>query len=169
MIRFLRPLVLLFALFVPFAAAQDGPATLTLLERIEGSLASGTSDSYVIDAEAEQFVAGAANQLSVDVIVKIFGPDDAKLEEFDGPAAGPEHFTFETKTAGQYRIEVAPFEEAAGDYTISLTVLEPIAKTGPGASINSWRPSAERRHRAVSSPSFTRVGCCSRRRTEWRT
>jgi CubicO group peptidase (beta-lactamase class C family) len=65
------------------------------------------------------------------LVVKVFAPDNVLVAEFDGPSAGPEYFTLETEQAGSYRVEVGPFKENGGEYSISLTVLEPIAKAGP--------------------------------------
>lgn len=123
---------LAFAFLVPLANAQEAvtSATLNLKQPVAASLASGGSDSYVFEAEAGQYVAGFANQLSVDVVVKVFNPDGGDVAEFDGPAVGPEHFSFETKSAGQYRIEVAALEENIGDYSLTLSLLEAVATEG---------------------------------------
>ena len=129
-----RPLALLLFVLAPISSAQEPmvPATLVLERTVEANLDSSGRDNYVVDVGAGHFVHGTANQISVDVVVTVFGPNDAQLAKFDGPAVGPEPFTFETRTAGRYRVEVAPFEKASGDYAITLEILEPIAKTGPG-------------------------------------
>ncbi len=128
MIRAICPLVVFLAALSPFSIADETP--IALLTPVEATLTASDSDSYIFEAEANQFVAGAADQRTVDVVVTIFGPDDVKLADFDGPGVGPEHFSFETSTAGQYRIEVTPFEKAEGEYAITLRMLEPVAKDG---------------------------------------
>lgn len=61
-------------------------------------------------------------------MVTVFDPAGKKVAVFDGPAAGPEHFQFETKAAGDFTIEVSPFEEEEGEYSIVLKRAEPIAE-----------------------------------------
>lgn len=128
----LLPLVASFPVLPLTQAAEDPLPTLTLETVEAGTLEEGGSDSYVLEAAAGEFVAGYAQQTSVDVIVRIYDPANELLEEFDGPAAGPEHFSFETETEGKYRIEVAAFEDEVGDYSLDLVLLEPIATSGAG-------------------------------------
>lgn len=116
---------------ISFAQDVDERQQLAVGTTIEGSLAADQGQSFVIEADADTFVRGAAVQVGVDVVVRVFRPDGSLLREFDGPAEGPEAFHFETKTSGEFRIEVAPFEGATGAFAITLTTLEPIAKTGP--------------------------------------
>lgn len=133
-IPFVASLALSIAPFVPGSQAITPDEELTpllLQESIEASLSLGEADNYSFNAEAGQFVFGEANQLTVDVIVKVFGPDQTKMAEFDGPASGPEQFTFETNASGVHRIEVTPFKQNKGEYTITLRNLEPVASTGP--------------------------------------
>lgn len=43
------------------------------------------------------------------------------MASFDVPAKGPENFHFETKSAGKYKVQVTPFEEKEGRYSIQLS------------------------------------------------
>ncbi|QDV05402.1 Penicillin-binding protein 4* [Planctomycetes bacterium Poly30] len=129
--------VTLLTLFAPLAQGQEAtavqePPALSVARPVEATLAAGEGDSYFLEAAADQFVSGVADQESVDVIVRVFGPDEAQLAEFDGPSRGPERFTFETEVGGRYRIEVTPFEQEEGRYTLTLETLEPLATGGPG-------------------------------------
>lgn len=96
-------------------------------ETVSGTLASDSKHRYVVDLEARTFVFGEADQLTVDVVVTVFDPAGGQLRAFDSPARGPETFSFDTKEAGRYVIEVTPFEGAAGDYQIRVLRIEPVA------------------------------------------
>ena len=123
----------MLGLIITFLALAVGGAlpsqdiTLSLEETLGGSLETEDAVVYLVEAGADYFVRGAVDQISVDVVVRILGPDEAELRSIDGPARGPERFQFETDDEGTYRIEVTPFEEETGDYTISLELLEPVA------------------------------------------
>lgn len=111
-------------------AQQSGPAvTLVAGRMLSDSLAATDRRVYAIELAEHHFVSGVVDQRTVDVVVTIIGPDGAHLGEFDGPGRGPEPFHFETKTAGNYRIEVTPFERQQGRYTIVLKRAEPVAVT----------------------------------------
>jgi CubicO group peptidase (beta-lactamase class C family) len=121
-----RLLLVVMALMVPVAAAQDA-SPITAGQVVQGTLVDTTARSFTIELDEDSFVVGAADQLSVDVVVQIFGPDDKLLGRFDGPGEGPEPFQFETKVAGLHRIEIAPFEGDSGEFTLTITRVEPIA------------------------------------------
>jgi hypothetical protein len=105
---------------------QDG-SELIVGEKKRSTLAKKGADEYSIDAKENLFLLGVVEQISVDVIVTVFDEEGKKLAEFDGPGRGAEHFQFETKQAGVYKIKVAAFEEESGDYEITLTRIEPVA------------------------------------------
>jgi CubicO group peptidase (beta-lactamase class C family) len=135
------------------AAAQNVP--LRRGSTATGSLATGDTISYVVDAGADFFVMGFVDQRSVDVVVRVLAPNGQQIRRVDGPARGPERFNFEADEAGQYRIQVIPFEEEVGDYSITLERLEPLAKDpkklvdqlmapydrtdSPGGAVAVWR------------------------------
>jgi CubicO group peptidase (beta-lactamase class C family) len=120
-------------------AVSSLPATaqtaLRIGESVSGSLESDSRNTYSFEAEAGYYVFGHVNQISVDVVVRVLGPDGDKIGEFDSPARGPENFQISTETAGTYVIEVTPFEHAEGDYEVLLKVLEPKA-TDPEALVD---------------------------------
>lgn len=96
-------------------------------ETVPGTLASDAKHRYALDLDAKTFVFGEVNQLTVDVVVKVFDPEGAELRSVDGPARGPETFSFDSRKAGRYVIEVTPFEKATGDYAIRVLRVEPVA------------------------------------------
>ena len=111
----------------------------------------GKPKIYNISLRENSFVSGAVNQISVDVVVKIKNSSDSIIATFDGPAKGLEIFTFDAPEKGDYKIEVAPFEQDSGKYSILLKTVEPVAatpekrisqvfsnyagSTGPGAAV----------------------------------
>jgi len=98
-------------------------------QRIPGTLVSDSHHQYALDLRENTFVFGEVNQIDVDVVVRVTGPDGEEIREFDSPARGPEYFQFDTEEeAGVFLIEVLPFEEAEGDYEIEVMRAEPVAR-----------------------------------------
>ncbi len=87
---------------------------------------------YTLSVGAEHHVRGSVDQVSVDVALRILGPDEEVVAGFDGPPRGAEPFRFETEAAGDYVVEVTPFEDESGDYVITLDRNEPIAADPAG-------------------------------------
>ena len=130
MIRLFSRFVIVLLFAAPEVFAQETPAVRLHPGRpVSDSLSSDDVHTYAIDLDAGQFVYGEANQKTVDVVVTLYAPDKSVITKIDGPAVGPEVLQFESETAGEYRIEVAPFEKAQGRYTIELQRVEPLAKT----------------------------------------
>ena len=92
-----------------------------------GSLAQKTSKSYEIQLDSNAFVIGSVNQKTVDVVVKLFSEDNEEIGNFDNSARGPELFSFDIYKTGNYRLEIKPFKEESGDYSIIIDKGEPIA------------------------------------------
>ncbi|MGB3543580.1 serine hydrolase [Rubrivirga sp.] len=127
----LSRLVGLVVLLSAVAHAQEA-RPLVLDASPSGALEAGDADRYTLDLEDDTFVSGAVMQLTVDVVVTVEGPNGQEIGQFDGPARGADAFQFTAETAGRYTITVAPFEDEAGDYTIALARLEPVATTPAG-------------------------------------
>jgi len=102
--------------------------SLSTRTSIPGTLAPGDTVLYAVTAGDDFLVRGAVNQVTVDVIVRILNPAGRVISTLDGPAEGPERFQFETDTEGAWQIQVIPFEDGAGEYTIALDMLEPVAE-----------------------------------------
>ncbi|MEJ2628735.1 MAG: serine hydrolase, partial [bacterium] len=125
--------LLAFLLLIAFSilaqeetAVQETPIKVSKM--LSDSLAPGETHAYTLELKPDQFVYGEVNQISVDVVVTIKDPGGKILATIDGPAQGPELFQFESDAGGMYRIEVKPFREESGRYTILLKGLEPIAQ-----------------------------------------
>ncbi len=119
-----------FAFFI-ISCSSNPKAALTgdLAVGVEesGTLEQETPVSYSITVEDNTYIAGWVDQISVDVVVSLLNEDDEEIDSFDNPAIGHELFTFSIEEAGTYHLEVTPFEDKSGDYTIMISVVEPIA------------------------------------------
>lgn len=142
--------------FLAFASSLSAQAIpLTTGSSVAGSLQAGDTVAYSVAAGDDYLVRGAVDQISVDVIVRILNPAGRVVSTIDEPAEGLEHFQFETDAEGDWQIQVIPFEEGSGDYTILLSLVEPLAtdarkladqllsaydrKDSPGAVVSVWR------------------------------
>lgn len=135
-LKTLLPALLLLAfapgLLVAQEAAQEAQP-LTRNQPLESELRPGEIHPYTLDLEAGTFVFGEADQISIDVVVKVLAPDGTQLAEFDSPARGPEPFSFTAERAGVYRLEIRPFLEGeTGRYSVNLRRTEPVAATPEG-------------------------------------
>jgi CubicO group peptidase (beta-lactamase class C family) len=107
-------------------------SVISIGERVHSTLTSASIHTYTMEIETDQFVHGSVDQKSVDVMVTIYNPEGEKAAEFNSTEGGRESFQFSTKAGGVYRIEVTPIEEGGGDYSILVSVAEPVA-TDPAA------------------------------------
>jgi CubicO group peptidase (beta-lactamase class C family) len=124
---------------------------LTLGKEVKSALALHKADTFRLNLPANSFITGQADQVSVDVVFTILGPDKKEVASVDVSARGPENFQLVAQKEGIYRVVVAPFKEFTGEYIIKLKMAEPLAtdpakrieqvvaamieEDGPGASI----------------------------------
>ncbi|MEM7349749.1 MAG: CHAT domain-containing tetratricopeptide repeat protein [Acidobacteriota bacterium] len=90
---------------------------------LEVELAGGEIHSYRIALAADTFVRVGVEQLGIDIVVSLFGPDDDLLIKFDKLTSTyeAEQVLWVTDLAGVYRLEVAALETAAaGRYVLRL-------------------------------------------------
>jgi len=76
----LAALALLVAL--PSALAAQQPLPLELGETVEGTLATGDTARYAIEAGADFFVRGWVDQIGVDVVVRVLDPEGDQVGRF---------------------------------------------------------------------------------------
>ncbi|MCK5449186.1 MAG: serine hydrolase, partial [Gemmatimonadetes bacterium] len=116
------------------AFAQDAATPIPVQpgEVYADSLGSEDTHAYTLELEADYFVLGSVEQITVDVVVTITDSAGEEVATFDGPGRGPEMFRFTTETKGVYRFEVAPFEEETGLYELEFSRVEPEATTPEG-------------------------------------
>jgi CubicO group peptidase (beta-lactamase class C family) len=119
-----------FAVLI-ISCSSNPKATLTgdLAVGVEkpGTLEKETPVSYSITVDDNTYISGWVDQISVDVVVSLFNENDEEIDSFDNPAEGHEPFTFSIEKAGTYLIEVKPFEDKSGEYTMMISIVEPIA------------------------------------------
>jgi CHAT domain-containing protein/tetratricopeptide (TPR) repeat protein len=134
--------------FVPLltAAPADSPPRSTSANpaqektpaiRLEGgkpfekSLAGGDADSYEIQVRAGQFFHAVVDQLGIDVVLTIYGPDGKRIATMDSPngAFGLEQISTIAGSAGVYRLEVVPGDKDASAGRYRVTISPPRAPT----------------------------------------
>lgn len=93
--RFVALLLACLACILP-SAAQD----LSVGERIAATLEPSSRHTYTVHAPKDFFVYEVVNQLTVDVVVRILGPERTQVARFDSPARGPESFQFSPTASG---------------------------------------------------------------------
>jgi len=125
--KILLPFFTLFIISCSFNPKTTLTGDLAVGVEKTGFLEQETPASYSITVDDNTYIAGWVDQISVDVVVALLNEDDEEIDSFDNPAKGHEPFTFSIEEAGTYRLEVKPFEEESGDYTIMISVAEPIA------------------------------------------
>jgi len=94
---------------------------------MEGELEEEIPDTFKLELDAGTYLYGVVDQVSVDVVVTFYDSTNNVVRQFDGPGVGPETFSVEIQEGGAYLLEVAPFKDNTGEYTIQLKVVEPIA------------------------------------------
>ncbi|MBL7865079.1 MAG: beta-lactamase family protein [Cyclobacteriaceae bacterium] len=91
------------------------------------SLKQHAADTFRLDLDSGVYVYGFADQINFDLAAKVFGPDKARIANFDGPDRGHEPFYFTTRAAGVYKVVIEPFEEQAGNYTLVVKYADFVA------------------------------------------
>jgi CubicO group peptidase (beta-lactamase class C family) len=157
-LSFLYHAVVVSVAFVFVPLASDATAQVTELREgrtSRGALSEGDTARYTVQLGDDYFLYGEVNQISVDVIVRLIGPEGNQRGRFDGLARGGERFSRQTTAAGVHTIEVIPFEEETGEYEITLHRAEPLetdprrltdqlmspydTDDTPGAAVQVWR------------------------------
>src|SRR5262249_35487916 len=95
---------------------------------IERELAGGESHSYQLMVASGQYVFLAVDQRGINVVVKVFGPDDKKFVEVNNNYSGEsEMVSLVAEASTIYRLEVRSAEKDAskGRYEIKIKELPP--------------------------------------------
>ncbi len=156
----LRPSPLLTAFAILIAASHTSAQTTELRRSrtLPGSLTAGDTARYTLDADEDQFVLGEVNQISIDVTIRVLGPDGTQIARFGGLGRGPERFGGRISTAGTHTVELfiaGDDDDASGNYEITLLRQERVATDpkkladqmmarfdgdhSPGAAVRVWR------------------------------
>jgi tetratricopeptide (TPR) repeat protein len=98
--------------------------SLQLRQRERHPMTASESHSYQLALKADQYFSLRVEQLGIDVVVDVFGPNGKLIEEFDSPNGdrGPEVVTLVAPAAGNYRVEIHSLDPKAraGSYEIEL-------------------------------------------------
>ena len=100
--------------FLSAQTSQLAPP-VELGEPIERQMHGGEAHDYRLDLAAGQYVHVVVDQLGIDVIVSVFGPDGKTVTEVDSPNGrnGPEPVYLVSEASGTYRLRVWSQEEAS--------------------------------------------------------
>jgi len=94
---------------------------------IEREMTGGQKHYYKIALEAGQYIHLLVDQRGIDVIVRLFGPNDKEIAEVDSPngTQGPEPVIAIAETSGTYHLEVLSSEKtaSAGRYEVKIADL----------------------------------------------
>ena len=156
-----RFLSLACSALVTLAAADRAASQATELQRnrtLSGTIGAGDTIRYTLNAEEDDFVLGVVDQISVDVTIRVLGPDGAQIGRFGGLGRGPERFSGRTSSEGTHTVELVTAqdnEDAGGSYEITLLRHEDVATDprkladqvmarfdgpeSPGAAVRVWR------------------------------
>ena len=152
-------------LFISLLAFLAGPHLLAPLAAqttelregrpVRGALAPGDTVRYVVDVGDDWFVLGEVEQISVDAVVRVVGPEGEQVGRFDALGRGGERFGGRVEKAGTYEIQVFPFEDDEGEFSIELLRVEAVSDdpekradqlmsrydgdSSPGAAVQVWR------------------------------
>ena len=91
--------------------------------KIERELAGGETHRYQVTLAAGQYVRIKVNQLGIDVVVLLLGPDGVPLAEMDGiRLLGEEELSWASASGGAYAVEVkaGATQTRAGRYELKL-------------------------------------------------
>lgn len=125
-------LVRFVALLAVLAAPSAAQTALTVSSRFASDLGPDDAHAYTVDLPPNTFVAGRADEETVDLVVTVTGPDGDVLVVFGDPARGAEPFQFETRAPGTHTITVAPVGGSGGRYALVVDRVEPVAATPRG-------------------------------------
>ena len=158
LLPFLSHLCPVLAILAIAEQAAPQAAELRSGRMLAETIAGGDTVRYTIDADEDDFLLGEVNQISVDVTIRMLGPDGMQIGRFGGLGRGPERFSGRTSAEGTHTIEIfttGEDEDAAGNYQITLLRHEDIATDprkltdqmlarfdgpeSPGAAVRVWR------------------------------
>lgn len=126
MLRLLR-ITPIFAVLLFTTALTAQETELSRESSLRGSVAEGDTAVYAVRAGADNLVRGSVDQVSVDVAIRVLGPDGEQVTRTQGTERGRDPFQVVTEEAGVHRIQVFPVEDEAGEYVITLERLEQLS------------------------------------------
>ena len=129
-IKFFRLFVCVSILAAFGANCSRNAGRLTPENPITDKIMNDEVHTYTANLEKGQFISLAVEQRDVDVITKVFTPENELIGEFDTPTSGrgTEIIRFGTDAADEYRIEIYTLSERAepGEYKLSIADFHPL-------------------------------------------
>jgi CHAT domain-containing protein/tetratricopeptide (TPR) repeat protein len=105
-------------------ASTTQTVDLTVGKLVTRQMKGGETHSYRVNLRAGQFTHIVVNQLGIDVIVTVKGPDGQSIIEVDSPNGnyGPEYVSLLSERSGLYRIDIHSSDKQAapGSYTFTI-------------------------------------------------
>jgi tetratricopeptide (TPR) repeat protein len=99
-------------------------------QMVTASIVNDEIHSYTVELEKGQFLALAIEQRDVDVITKVYAPNDELIGEFDTPTSGrgTEKIRIGADASGEYRFDIYTLSERAepGEYKLEIAEFHPI-------------------------------------------
>ncbi len=102
------------------ATLSAQPVPLTTGRAIRGTLAKGDTARYKVSADSNMLMRLAVDQIAVDAVVRVLSPTGRVMRTVNGPARGIEQVDLDVYEGGDYQIQVIPFKEEVGAYSITL-------------------------------------------------
>lgn len=135
--RYLLPVLIFSTIVISSIFSQEFDSTeLTRNYSKTEKMSANDIHHYTIELDKDQFILALVEQLGIDVIVKVYDPENILLEEIDAPTGdvGFEYISFTSRKNGKYRFEVHPFNEneKTGKYRIKIERCEDEASDIPG-------------------------------------
>ncbi len=98
-------------ILVASASAKGDP--LEVGKPIDREIGKGETHVYEVFVPPDRLVSGVVDQRGVDLMVRLIDPHGATIATIDSPNGklGPEPWTLDGKTPGNWRIEVSPFPD----------------------------------------------------------
>lgn len=105
---------------------------LALGKPVTKQLKNDEIHSYTVKLEKGQFLSLSIDQHDVDVITKVFAPNNESLGEFDTPTSGrgTELVRIGAESSGEYRVDIYTLSANSepGYYALQQTALRPISE-----------------------------------------
>lgn len=118
---------MLLGMLLP-ACAGSAQTRLELHHPLEREMPAAGEDAYTVRLEAGEYLHVVVEQMGIDVVVSIVGPDGSKLADADSPNGdfGPERLSWIARASGDYSIRVAAGGEPSAvkpRYRIEVTAI----------------------------------------------
>lgn len=157
-----RSLVLMLACASALlTAVAQTPKDLPTLSDGEHELKGGETHAFRISLTSGQFLYALVEQLDINVITAVFGPDGKQLTESNSPNDrwGTEPIVFVAPTPGEYRVEIrsADAKAPAGRYGIKIMALREASAIDKGHALAQASFDEARKLRAQAAPEAKRA------------